>query len=209
MSETPALLQPLETLLKRQLKDNSEARRALRQLHGETLALKLEGIKFDIYFHATDDGLKLGNNYQDEPAAIISGTPLALASLAGGAGDAAAVRRTGVTIHGDTAVAQSFQRLFELLKPDWEEELSRLVGDTVAHRLGEAARQFMGWSKDVGSRMTEDFAEFFTEESRDLPAKAETEAFYDDVDTLRDDVERAEARLRRYERSRAHNDSAD
>lgn len=201
MSETPALLQPLESLLKRQLKDNSEARRALRQLHGETMALKLEGLNFNIYFHATDEGLKLSNEYEDDPAAIISGTPLALASLAGGA-DAAAVRRTGVTIHGDTAVAQSFQRLFELLKPDWEEELSRLVGDTVAHRIGEAARQFMGWGKDVGSRMTEDFAEFFTEESRDLPPKAETEAFYDDVDTLRDDVERAEARLKQYERRR-------
>lgn len=209
MSDTPALLQPLESLLRRQLKDNSEARRALRQLHGETLALKLEGLNYDIYFRATDEGLKLNDKYADEPAAIISGTPLALASLAGGAGDAAAVRRTGVTIHGDTAVAQSFQRLFELLKPDWEEELSRLVGDTVAHRIGEAARQFMGWSKDVGSRMTEDFAEFFTEESRDLPAKAETEAFYDDVDSLRDDVERAEARLKQVERRLARTDGAD
>ncbi|MEM6639104.1 MAG: SCP2 sterol-binding domain-containing protein [Pseudomonadota bacterium] len=202
MSETPALLKPLESLLERQLKDNSDARRALRQLHGETLALKLEGISVDIYFHATDDGLKLGSDYTDEPAAIISGTPLALASLAGQGGDAASVRRTGVTIHGDTAVAQRFQRLFELLKPDWEEELSRLVGDTVAHRVGEATRQLFGWGRDVGNRMTEDFAEFFTEESRDLPAKAETEAFYDDVDTLRDDVARAEARLKQIERKR-------
>ena len=202
MSETPAFLVPLESLLRRQLKDNSEARRALRQLHGETLALKIEGVGLDIYFRATDDGLKLHTDFEDEPAAIISGTPLALASLAGGQADAAAVRRTGVTIHGDTAVAQSFQRLFELIKPDWEEELSRLVGDTVAHRVGDAARQLLGWGKDVGTRMTEDFAEFFTEESRDLPAKAETEAFYDDVDRLRDDVDRAEARLKQFEKRR-------
>ena len=74
MSDTPALLQPLETLLNRQLKDNSEARRALRQLHGETLALKLEGLNYDIYFHATDEGLKLGSDYEEDPAAIISGT---------------------------------------------------------------------------------------------------------------------------------------
>ncbi|MFK7886334.1 MAG: SCP2 domain-containing protein, partial [Gammaproteobacteria bacterium] len=196
MSDTPALLKPLEALLNRQLKDNNDARRALRQLHGETLAIKLEGITFDIFFHASDDGLLLHTDYAEDPAAIISGSVLALASLAGGAADASAVRRTGVTIHGDTAVAQSFQRLFELLKPDWEEELSRIVGDTVAHRVGDAARQFLGWGKDVTTRMTQDFAEYFTEESRDLPTKTETEDFLDDVDQLRDDVDRAEARLR-------------
>ena len=199
MTDTPALLKPLEALLNRQLKDNSDARRALRQLHGETLAVKLEGINFDIFFHASDDGLLLHTDYDEDPAAIISGSVLALASLAGGAADASAVRRTGVTIHGDTAVAQTFQRLFELLKPDWEEELSRIVGDTVAHRIGVAARQFMGWGKDVTTRMSQDFAEYFTEESRDLPTKTETEDFLDDVDQLRDDVDRAEARLRNLE----------
>ena len=202
MSQTPALLMPLQTLLNRQLKDNTEGRRALRKVVGETLAIKLEGVGFDIYFHATDEGLVLGSDYEQEPAAVISGSVLALASLAGGAADPSAIRRTGVSIHGDTAVAQSFQRLFELLKPDWEEELSRLVGDTVAHRVGEAARRFMNWGQDVGTRMTEDFAEYFTEESRDLPTKTEAEDFLDDVDRLRDDVERAEARLRNLENAR-------
>ncbi len=202
MSTTPALLKPLEGLLNRQLKDNSDGRRALRKLHGETLAVKLEGVGFNIYFHALDDGLALHSDYDEEPAAIISGSVLALASLAGGAADAGAVRRTGVTIHGDTAVAQSFQHLFELLKPDWEEELSRIVGDSVAHRIGDAARSFFGWGKDVSTRMTQDFAEYFTEESRDLPTKTEADDFLDDVDRLRDDVDRAAARMKNWEDAR-------
>ena len=206
MSDTPALLQPFEKLLNRQFDGNSDARRALHKVTGETLAVKLEGTGLDIYVHAGEDALRLGTEFEDEPAAIVSGTPLSLFALSSGAADPTKVRKTGVKIHGDTAVAQGFQQLLALLKPDWEEELSRLVGDTVAHRIGEAARQFMGWSKDVGSRMTEDFAEFFTEESRDLPAKAETEAFYDDVDKLRDDVARAEARLRQYERRQTKTD---
>ncbi|MFK8014190.1 MAG: SCP2 domain-containing protein [Gammaproteobacteria bacterium] len=202
MSTTPSWLKPLEALLNRQLKDNPDGRRALRQVHGETLAVKLEGVNIDLYFHALDDGLALHSEYEDEPAAIISGTVLALASLMGGAADAAAVRRTGVTIHGDTAVAQSFQNLFEVLKPDWEEELSRIIGDSVAHRVGDAARTLFGWGKDVSTRMTQDFAEYFTEESRDLPTKTEAEDFLDDVDRLRDDVDRAAARMKNWEDAR-------
>ena len=40
-------------------------------------------------------------------------------------------------------------------------------------------------------------AEYLTEESRDVVPKAELEAFHDDVDALRDDVERMAARVAR------------
>jgi ubiquinone biosynthesis protein UbiJ len=43
-------------------------------------------------------------------------------------------------------------------------------------------------------------AEYLQEESRAVPAALEAEAFYSDVERLRDDVERAEARLVRLER---------
>jgi ubiquinone biosynthesis protein UbiJ len=43
-------------------------------------------------------------------------------------------------------------------------------------------------------------AEYLQEESRALPAALEAQAFYDDVDRLRDGVERAAARLARLER---------
>jgi ubiquinone biosynthesis protein UbiJ len=45
--------------------------------------------------------------------------------------------------------------------------------------------------------LARDAAEFVTEESRDVVAKAELEAFYDDVDTLRDRSERLAARISR------------
>ncbi len=195
MNETPALLQPLERLLNRQLEGNSDARRALNKVAGETLAIKFEGIGFDLYMHAQDDGLRLDTEYGDEPAAIISGSPLALAALSTGASDPSKVRKTGVRVFGDTAVAQGFEQLLGYLKPDWEEELSRLVGDAVAHRIGTAARNIFGWGQDVGRRMTEDFAEYFTEEGRDLPTRTEADEFFDDVDAVRSDVDRAEARL--------------
>jgi ubiquinone biosynthesis protein UbiJ len=199
--ETPALLKPLENLLNRRLEGNSDARRALANVDGESLAIKFDGVGLELYFHAREGRLRLDTEFgDDEPAAIISGTPLALAAMAQGAEPGAAMRRNGVSLHGDTAVAQGFQRLFAVIKPDWEDELSRLVGDAVAHRVGNFARSFVNWGRDTTTRMSENFAEFFTEESRDLPTRTETEEFFDGVDGLRSDVDRAEARLRRTER---------
>jgi ubiquinone biosynthesis protein UbiJ len=43
-------------------------------------------------------------------------------------------------------------------------------------------------------------AEYLQEESRVVPAALEAQAFYDDVERLRDGVERAAARLARLER---------
>ena len=43
-------------------------------------------------------------------------------------------------------------------------------------------------------------AEFLQEESRAMPAALEADAFYSDVERLRDDVERTAARLARLER---------
>ena len=195
--ETPALLQPLENMFNRRLEGNSDARRALADVDGESLAIKFDGVGLELYFHARDGRLRLDTEYSDEPAAIISGTPLALAALASGSEPGTALRRNGVSLHGDTAVAQGFQRLIETIKPDWEDELSRLVGDAVAHRLGNAARSLLNWGRDSTTRLSENFAEFFTEESRDLPTRTEAEEFFDGVDELRSDVDRAEARLRR------------
>jgi ubiquinone biosynthesis protein UbiJ len=45
--------------------------------------------------------------------------------------------------------------------------------------------------------LAESGAEFLTEESRDVVGKGELHAFYDDVDAVRDDVERLAARVAR------------
>ena len=41
---------------------------------------------------------------------------------------------------GDTDIAEQFRDLLRFATPDLEEELSRLVGDPLAHQAGNAAR---------------------------------------------------------------------
>ncbi|MGB5591910.1 MAG: sterol-binding protein, partial [Gammaproteobacteria bacterium] len=129
----------------------------------------------------------------------LSGLPLSLARL-GLTVDPDVFRKGAVSISGDPVLAQDFQRLLDLARPDWEEELSRLVGDVAAHQLGNAARDLMRWSLQAADTLGRDTSEYLREESRDLPTRFEVDEFLDQVDELSGDIDRAEARLQRLER---------
>jgi len=94
-------------------------------------------------------------------------------------------------------LAGQFQQLLSFARPDIEEELSGIVGDAAAHRLGELARGFGRWGREARSTMGANIREYLQEESRDAPSRYEVEKFNTNVSKLRDDVDRIEARLNR------------
>jgi ubiquinone biosynthesis protein UbiJ len=156
------------------------------------------------------DGLPacLGNDSARPPAteaarppatATLSATPLDLLRLARSA-DLSTLRGTLAEIKGSPEVAERFAKLLKLARPDLEEHASRWLGDVPAHALGEAARAAGAWFERAANALRANTAEFLQEESRALPATLEVQAFYSDVERLRDDVERAAARLARLER---------
>ena len=94
-------------------------------------------------------------------------------------------------------LAGDFRRLLVAARPDWEEELSQIIGDVAAHQVGNFFRNFGQWTRQTGDTVARNFGEFLSEESRDVPTDWEVEKFCSDVDTLRDDVDRLLARIDR------------
>ena len=80
--------------------------------------------------------------------------------------------------------------------------VARWLGDVPAHALGEVVRGVSAWLGRAGAALRMNTAEYLQEESCALPAPLEAQAFYSDVERLRDDVERLAARLARLERNR-------
>jgi ubiquinone biosynthesis protein UbiJ len=138
---------------------------------------------------------------EDDQAADcrIGGMPLSLMRLAI-TGDQNSLRSGTVTLSGDPALARDFEKLLDLAKPDWEEELSRFVGDVVAHQLGNLARGLFDWGNKAAATLSQDASEFLQEESRDLPTRFEVDEFLDEVDRLSADTSRVEKRIARLEK---------
>lgn len=196
------LLRPLEATLNRQIRASTPARERCRLLDGKVLGIEVTLPPLELYFVAQADGLIVTGHRASVPDAVLRGSPFALMALA--RPDASGQLRSGtVAIDGDATVAQDFQRLFAHARPDFEEELSRLVGDVAAHQLGNAVRGALNFGRHTLDTLRMNTREFLQEESRDVPRVDEAQAFFDDVDRLAADVDRAEARVLRLERRAA------
>ncbi|MCC5869136.1 MAG: SCP2 sterol-binding domain-containing protein [Gammaproteobacteria bacterium] len=200
ISET--LLRRIEADLERRIAASETATSLLAQLEGRSLAIMLDGAPFAVYLTAMPGRLAVDTEL-DEPAdARVEGSLVAMVRLAASGGGSTAVRDGGVRFGGDAEIAERFWKLLEAAKPDWEDELSRLTGDVAAHHIGETLRALQAFGGRVASSMGRNLAEYLQEETRELVNRIEVEEFCEDVDRLRDDVARLEARLERLARLR-------
>jgi ubiquinone biosynthesis accessory factor UbiJ len=105
----------------------------------------------------------------------------------------------GAAVGGDPEIANSYRELLVLARPDFEEELSRLMGDVPARPLSQFALKTVEWVRRARRTAGENIAEYLQEESRDLVNKPELDEFLQGVDTLRETADRVGARIARLE----------
>jgi ubiquinone biosynthesis protein UbiJ len=200
MPATPVWLAAAEAVLNRSIQARSQAIALTRRLAGKTLEIDITGV---LRLRAACYGgrltLALGQPADPAADAVIAGSPTALLALMGGVAPAA--NTASAQVRGDAEAAAAYRDLLRAARPDFEEELARLVGDVPARRVGELARGTFATLSRAGRRFGENIAEYLQEESRDLVNKTELEEFLRAVDDLREASDRIEARLRRLERS--------
>jgi ubiquinone biosynthesis accessory factor UbiJ len=111
----------------------------------------------------------------------------------GGGEPSAIVTLEGVT--GAGALADELRYLQKNLRWDFEEELSRVMGDVAAERVGSTLRAFARWQVDAAQRVTEALADYATAESNALVRRAELARFAADLERLRAALDELERRL--------------
>ena len=196
-----ALAALVERALNQYLDLDPEVANSLATISGKVIELELIGLG-RVYICPLQDRVSVLTRYEGEPDARIKSTPLVLAKLARG-GDALP---EGIEIEGDTEVAQTFQQTLAAVEIDWEDLLSKGLGDIAAHQVGNVVRGFKTWAARAGDSTVMNTSEYLQEESRLLPTREEVELFMNDVDTLRDDVERLAARVERLITKKASSD---
>lgn len=200
MDPLEKLLRPITGILNRNISETTPARELCRQLDSKTVAIRVRDTALAMYFDINDEVLTLGSESEVDPDVILTGSLLTLARMAAPAvqaSDGAAIRDGTLDITGDAYTAQRFQQLLHYARPDIEEELSQVFGDAAAHRAGEFARGVRAWASNARTTIGSNISEYLQEESSEVPSRYQVDRFASDVDSLRDDVARLEARINR------------
>ena len=98
-------------------------------------------------------------------------------------------------ISGDTEFAGAIDYLRRNIRWDFEEDLSRIVGDIPAHRMVEGMRELERWGRGAALNLGRALAEYATYERPLIASARALEEFNREVDEMRDAVERLEKRL--------------
>ena len=195
MTLSTLLTAGLETALNRYLRLDPDALTCIKTLSGKVIAVEPRGLRLILYFLPGPDGIQLTDVYTGPPDVLIRGAPLALFRQARPGGRTVS---GDIEIEGDAQLGKAFQELLAGIDIDWEEHLSRLVGDAAAHQIGKTVGGLRSWGRTAIDTLLQNAGEYLQHEVRDLPPRGAMEAFLDAVDTLRADTDRLEARIRRF-----------
>jgi ubiquinone biosynthesis protein UbiJ len=182
----------LENVLNRGLPRSPRAQQLCAELAGRRIAIEAPAMA-RLLVESTGNSLRITRGSLPADAEVIGG-PLSLLALGAAAPDEP-LARGQVEVRGDAEVAEKFRELTRLLRPDPEEELSLLIGDVAAHRIGRLTRGALDWTRGAASTLLKDVGEYFSHERGDLVSREEGEQFLRGVDALREDTDRLEARI--------------
>jgi ubiquinone biosynthesis protein UbiJ len=175
--------------------DEASARR-IGKLQDKVMQLDLEGLSLTLFFSFGESQVKVSLDSDAEPDTHISGSPIALFQMAGpeeisnwGLPD------SNVHISGDASLARDMERLFSKLEPDWEGQLSGLLGDVLGFQVAQGFRQGLDAIRQA-TRQTGDLVGGYLRDESPLLARVdELDAFRDAVDTLNTQLDDMESRL--------------
>ena len=197
-----SLLAVIESALNAYLRLDGEAFAKAKSLQDKAIRLHIKGLDIDLYSLVGADDIQVLGEYAGAPDATISGSLAGLVRLSSSEDSAKAMLESDVDISGDMRVAEGFSRLLSEASIDWEELLSNVVGDIPAYQAGSTVRKGNEWVVETAQAMKSNVAEYLSEESRLVPAKAEVNIFMEAVDDLRMAVDRLEARVKLLEAKR-------
>lgn len=176
------------------LKGQGWARECLRPFAGRRVAFRLAPLP-DLRLLILDSGLVDAAPPDAAADLTVTVQPGAVPQLL--ARDEAAMAQ--VDLAGPVDLASTVQRLFRELAWDAEEDLSKIFGDIVAHRMVGTARDVLAWQRDAASRLAQNFAEYLTNEQPLLVPGTDIMALRRSLETLNEDCTRLERRLEQLE----------
>jgi ubiquinone biosynthesis protein UbiJ len=180
----PGLLCTLgEKVLNPLISMDPDALMRLQRLQGKQLAVCLRGIDIRLVLTAQPNGIWL-NSHQEVVDCAVETEFSALQQLSDPSQLTRLIRENKLQIDGDLQTLQQFSQFFQQLNPDWQEKLSTLLGDVVAHKTARAIVALQQGIRNYLQQADQTIQELAQDELRLTPVAAEVQQFSREVSTL-------------------------
>jgi ubiquinone biosynthesis protein UbiJ len=187
-------LKPLEIALNHALRFDMESHEKLQRFASRSIRIDITNLNIAVIARFTDDRILLETAEEHVADLMIKADSFALLKLVQ---QPDSLFSNQIQIRGDVQFAKQLQDWQQHFDFDWEQQLARVTGDTLAYPLAQSLRRGFDWLNYNRSEFEQSLAEYLREESQYLPDKSQTERFMQNVDLLRADTERLEARIKR------------
>ncbi|HLB57741.1 MAG TPA: SCP2 sterol-binding domain-containing protein [Gammaproteobacteria bacterium] len=184
----------IETALNRYIALDPASHARLSALRDKTIEVELSGIELRFQIIFSDAKLQLKTSDFSTPDTIIKGTPISLLHMTL-SDDRKRFFADEVSIEGNLDLGQQMMDLFDTLEIDWEEYASHWIGDVSAYQFGRLIQCAKKISQHVRSTLSQNVNDYIHEEIPLFPPREAVLDFFQDVDLLRMDVDRLDARI--------------
>ncbi|OGO97287.1 MAG: hypothetical protein A3F41_01755 [Coxiella sp. RIFCSPHIGHO2_12_FULL_44_14] len=195
-------LHTLETALNAYLELDPATLGRLSHLQGKTIQFVIEDWRLEFFIIPSAMGIELHSKIDSQPSTVVTGRLNALLRTALAKGSNTALFENQIRIEGDLHTGETIRAILSNIDIDWEEQLSKMVGDIAAHKIGSAANRLKSAFTTGCNTLEKNLKEFLHMELRALPTPDEVNHFFNEVTHLRHAVERLEARMHRFETER-------
>ena len=192
-----ALLAGAEHSVNRALRLDPTALPRLARLGGRVIEIDCTAPAWGLFLLADSEGLRLAGDWGSEPDCRLRAPATSLVKLAASRNKTAILHGPDVEIEGDSSALMSLAEVLQDLELDWEYEVSRLLGPVATQLLASGLRAQAGWLRQSAESLRQDLADYLNEESRALVGSDEAETRFAELDRLKLDLDRLEARVER------------
>ena len=191
-----AVLASAETAINKAMSFDPATQVKLKALEPKVLAIHFDKPSFSVFVRF-NKGIQLLSRYDAEPEAALTGPMSAFANLARNKDKQAALMQSDIQIQGSSQLALSLADVMSQLDVDFEAMVAEVTGPVAAHIIGNKMRSLGSWLKSSGQKAKQDSVEFIRDELQLAPHKLEGESRFADIQKIKMDTERLEARFNR------------
>lgn len=193
------ILDACEEACNRALKYDESSRRKLSKLDGKTLNIStylpspLGNIDFDFQIHFTQQGICFSSLLETDSDAYLHASSLRMVFEI--LSEQKILNNPNIEIKGDKLLVTELQAILKEMEIDWEEPLSKITGDVIAHEIGNIARSAKSWFSARTRNFKEDLKDYIVEEQNNLVFQEELSYFSKQIQTTEQKVRKLSERI--------------